>query len=288
MKQYNWMFAVPCAWMLEHPDVRIWSLSVVNFLYREGLVKDLHLHTSNNNRIYAARNSAVEEAKARGCDFLLFCDPDMKPDACLGIHGTDPKKNPLYREWAQPFLPSSLQFMLTEYCGVVAAPAVTGPPECRINVFVNRTDPNKKFSRITPEEYAQIKPCFMHVAAIGTGLMLIDMEVFNVLKPPYFEDQLSPVAGDPHTEVLKSQDSVFCLKCFEAGIPVFANLHAPAGHHKTDCYLPPTWDGVERSQKWPTSLALTEKRPWEPSTSRPEPPAPAASRLSATPSALSP
>jgi hypothetical protein len=263
------MFAVPCAWMLEHPDVRLWSIGAVNWLSREGLLKDLHLHTNNNNRIYAARNSAVEEAKARKCDFLLFCDPDMRPDACLDVHGPN---NPDLRSWARPFLQSSMELMHNEYCGVIGAPAVTGPPDCKVNVFVQRHD--QSFSRITREEYAQVEPCFMQVAAIGTGLMLIDMEVFNVLKPPYFADQLNPTPGDPHTDVLKSQDSVFCLKCNEAKIPVFANFFSPAGHHKTDCYLPPTWDGVERAHACPTQLALTENSPNRDFTSPPAPLAP--------------
>lgn len=264
------MFAVPCAWMLEHPDVRLWQIGAVNWLSREGLLKDLHLHTNNNNRIYAARNSAVEEAIQRECDFLLFCDPDMRPDACLDVHGAD---NTDVKPWARPFLSSSLEFMFNEYCGVVAAPAVTGPPDCKVNVFVQRKDTS--FSRITREEYAQVEPCFMQVAAIGTGLMLIDMEVFKKLKPPYFQDQLDPTPGSKQTDVLKSQDSVFCLKCNEAGIPVFANFWSPAGHHKTDCYLPPLWDGVEREQSCPTTLALTAHSRKTASTSPPAIPAPA-------------
>lgn len=53
---------------------------------------------------------------------------------------------------------------------------------------------------------------------IGTGLMLIDMEIFKVLEPPYFS-----MYWDSQVEAYRGEDWVFCEKIQEAGFPIFAD-----------------------------------------------------------------
>ena len=108
------------------------------------------------HRIHCARNQAAKYCLDNNIDYLLFVDSDMGPDFRFLNPCAPKEQQPEAREWAKPFTASSLNFMRTQYCGVIGAPAVSGPPQNKINVFIPRegADP----SRITDEEYAKTEP----------------------------------------------------------------------------------------------------------------------------------
>ena len=205
------------------------------------------MHTSKVHRIHCARNVAAKEALKHNCDFLLFCDPDQRPDARMFNEYIPRDEQPNAREWALPFVQSSLDFMLSNFCSVVAAPLVSCPPALNINVFPFREN-GQSYSRMTHEELAAIEPQFQQVAAMGTGLMLIDCNVLRAMPEPWFEDAYQPdqvdektgkVTRDPQYDVMHSQDTRFCFKVNDLRGQVYCNHFAPAGHIKPDMYLPP-------------------------------------------------
>lgn len=248
------MIATPCSWGLMTPDVGVWQATMATWLLNSGYCGHLEFSVEPRYRIHTARNAVTLDAMQKNIDFMIWCDPDMRVDVAWAPPGADPKANRWYRDWALPFIPSSLEFMIKNEVGIVGAPAVSIPPDCKTNVFVFRWD--KPFSRITDEEYSQTEPCFLQIAAIGTAVMLIDMQVFKVIDPPYFEDLYDPIDRF-QTDVCRTQDSVFCFKANDAGIPVFANLFAPAGHHKDWIWVPPLWDGKKRDTPCPTRLRVS-------------------------------
>jgi len=78
------------------------------------------------------------------------------------------------------------------------------------------------------------------VDAIGTGCMLIDVNVFKVIEWPWFEYNyfVNPMLE----KVRESEDMVFCKKCMEAKIPIYATSNVTAGHmHSMQIW--PTEDG---------------------------------------------
>lgn len=239
ISKYKILFASPCSFLSEHPRFGRWLTQMAVTVTHDPMCAGYRDHYSTEHRIHIARNQSVDAAQQTGCDYIVFGDPDMNPDFRLFNPYLTAQAQPKAREWAKPFLPSSLKFMQTEACGVIGSPAISGPPDCKINVFKDRGD---NVTRMSHEEYANTPPSFLQVAAIGTGLMLIDMKVFDILKKPYFEDLAHP-DGDNLLSVHQSQDCRFCLKCGEAGIPVYANLYAPSGHYKLESFEPPDWSG---------------------------------------------
>ncbi len=250
-KNYSIMIAVPCAYGTEHPDVRTWNVMAVMALMKDPRFNvlgngSIRMYTDSAHRIHCARNSAAREALEAGCDFLLFVDPDMRPDARLFDPFLPKEGQENAADWALPFLSSSLDFMLSNYCAIIGAPAVSCSPKNKITVFLKR-DQAGNFSRMSMEEYEDTEPCFQQCTAIGTGMMLIDCNVFKNMPMPWFEDFYEPdkqdeegnVIRDPQFNVYQSQDTRFCIKAVEMGMRVYANHFAPAGHIKSEMLLPP-------------------------------------------------
>lgn len=239
IKQLSLLWSTPCGFQLESPDVRIWAQLLSIKIARDPRVGRFEIYNDNKTRIHCHRNAAAAKALELNCEYLLFVDPDARPDCRVYNDRAPADQQPNARPWVKPFWESSLDFMLSNRAGVVAAPAVSQRPQEAINVFLFRE--KEPFSRMTHAELETIDPQFLPVAAIGTHLMLIDTEVFRHMKQPWFEDVYE--ADNKQIEVQQSQDSVFCLKCNELGFPVYANLFAPAGHNKMDCLMPPAWKG---------------------------------------------
>jgi len=210
------------------------------------------------SRIHHSRNAIVKIALRNNFDYLCFVDADMDPDFRLHNPLLPDSEQPHARSWAKPFLSSSLAFMQQNHCGVVAAPAVSGPPQNKLNFFVvdweSEKDPATglptQWRRCRREEYQSLEPQFKPVCGIGTGLMLIDMNVFRKVSEPWFDD----IENEDKTDTEQSQDINFCRKVNAAGIPVYANLFAPARHIKFDGQDPHDYIGP---QSWTTPAPTT-------------------------------
>jgi hypothetical protein len=234
---------------MESADVGNWlfetGIALANNFSRQLQIAQAFAVSNGMHRIHCARNHIVKTMLDRGFgdgDFLMFLDADAQPDSRLPNPLLPPETpQPGTAPWAQSFLASSLDFLLRGNAGVVVAPAVSGPPEEKLNVFI---EADGSFKRMTRDEYIATPPQFLPVVGGGTHLMLIDCGVFHRLPHPWFEDQHGPDdpktgKRDPQFDVLKSQDAVFCLKLRQLGIPIYCNLYAPAGHIKPYVFTPP-------------------------------------------------
>ena len=183
---------------------------------------------TTSHRILDTRNTYVEMAKETECTHLLFLDPDMEPDVEVG-----------HDAQALPFFDTSWRFIQQVANGqverlpsgslaVVGAPATSGPPDFKINVFPSDDDGN--IYQHSPLDVIEKKGHFERVAAVGTALMLIPMEAFDLIEPPYFDDLYT---DQKKCGVSQSQDVYFCLKCADKGISIWCNWYSWARHYKT-------------------------------------------------------
>lgn len=183
--------------------------------------------------ITMTRNRSVEDAKAAKADYMIMIDSDIKPELMLGI---DPM--------AQRFFDSSFDFAIKhEGPCIVAAPYCGPPPHENIYAFKvgNRQSdhPNKaadwSIEQFTREEAAQrsgIEQCM----ALATGLMLIDMRVFKLLKPPYFDYTYS---DEFKQEKITTEDCYFTRNVVVSGNKIYCNWYSWVGHWKYKCVSKP-------------------------------------------------
>lgn len=173
------------------------------------------------------RNAACAQGKRDGFHFLLMIDDDMKPDLLLGSDDS-----------AKEFLPTALDFALAHDgpC-LVGAPYCGQPPMQEVMVMKNREyapdhpeGMGLKLDKYTRDE-AAVMTGFRRCAALGTGCLLIDLRVLDVLPPPWFSYEFA----DPpfNTQLASTEDIVFTRNCDWLGIPNYCAWDSWAGHQKT-------------------------------------------------------
>lgn len=203
-----------------------WFAALSFRLGRDPRIKDVIYQQPNSPRILLNRNLIVKSALESKCDFLLMVDPDMQPDFLANELG------------AIDFWKSSFEFMLRNRGCVIGAPACSGYP--KRDPCVWRLDPEMdKVVRVTREEAGRQRPCLEQVSAIGTGLMLIDMQIFDKLEQPWFDDVY---LDKSKTRLTMSQDVWFCRQVNKAEFPVFCNWSAWAAHWKYEPVCRPEID----------------------------------------------
>lgn len=193
----------------------------------------------NDTPITMTRNKMFADARRMGADYLLIIDSDMAPDIELG---RDPE--------AKPFLESSLAFALAHPgpC-VIAAPYCGPPPHENIYVFqwtnkesgVPVEDAGLKLDQFS-REHAALMRGITEVAALPTGLMLIDTRAFDILPQPYtyyeYEGDGAACAAcgqkkaGPQAVKSSTEDVTFTRDLSMAGVRVYCNWDAWAGHVK--------------------------------------------------------
>lgn len=134
------------------------------------------------------REKIVDSAKERGATHLLFIDSD------------------------QTFPKDLIRRLLGWELPVVACNIVTKKVPCAPTARLKGDHIGGEILFSNNQEGIE------QVWRIGTGIMLIDMEVFNILEPPYF-----PMYWDEEANQYRGEDWVFCEKLEEAGIPIFVD-----------------------------------------------------------------
>lgn len=168
------------------------------------------------------RNAACKQARDDGFHLLVMIDDDMVPDVVPG---------------AKPFLPSAIDFVLAHPgpC-LVGAPYCSGPPTQDVLVMKNRAycpdQPDglgQRMDKFTRDEAAAATG-FERVAALPTGLLLVDLRVLGVLPPPWFSYEFA----DPpfNTKLASTEDVVFTRNLDWLGVPQFVAWDSWAGHSK--------------------------------------------------------
>lgn len=203
-------------------DVTDWMIRTHHEAKNHPALEDTILHLKiDDTPITMTRNLAIEAALQNNVDLLLMIDNDMKPD----LPGSRQK----------PFFSSTLDFML-KHDGpcVVAAPYCGPPPLCNVYVFRwanwmnDSPNPDYRLEAFGREE-AAMWTGIQEVAALPTGLILIDMRAIKKLDPPYFyyewKDRTASVKAS-------TEDVAFTRDLCLAGVPVYVNWDSWAGHWK--------------------------------------------------------
>ena len=185
-----------------------------------------------------SRNRALKRAQELNLQFAVFIDSDMWPDyEFLHNQGQEsPEKG------VQQFLPAALEFAL-QHDGpcVVGAPYCTSPPEERVLVMrwvtVETGAPagNAQIKSVDRGE-ASLMRGFEEVAALGTGLLLIDMRAIQLLPKPWFSYEFK---DDAKTEKASTEDIVFTRDLHLLGVPQYCFWNAWSGHWKTKMVTKP-------------------------------------------------
>jgi hypothetical protein len=218
----DWLFHAG-RWLLECPEIE----------------RDVWLWRRADTPIPMVRNGAVLAAHHAGVDLLLMIDSDNAPD----LYSQPP---------AVPFLSSSLAFIQKQYdrgpC-IVLAPYCGPPPhptrggeEC-VYVFrwatISNNAPRGYRLQLYPREEAAQRAGFERVAAGPTGMILMDMRLFNFnqkepdqtkVNPPWFAYEWNN--DKVQATKASTEDCYFTRNASLAGIPVYCNWDCWVGHCK--------------------------------------------------------
>lgn len=174
------------------------SMGLVNWQFASSLMglqvlPDTRVIWMIRAMIDTSRNNLVQEAlKESSYTHLLMIDDDMtfNPDLALKLleHDVD----------------------------IVGALAFKRRPDYQPCVYRKNLD-NKKYFPILPE-------VFQEVDVVGTGGILINLEVFKKLKYPWFETTYDKEGN--HWSV----DFDFCIKARKAGFKIFVDSEVKMGH----------------------------------------------------------
>ena len=221
----------------EHTPCVDWLMDAEQALRTHPQVGRYARYKIDDTPITMGRNRAMKVAKEQGFDFLLMVDSDMDPDYYLGA---DPR--------AVPFLEVAVPFLLAH-----PGPAVIGVPYCgpppHENVYVFRwrnkqsDHPNVdiELAQYTREE-AAVMGGVGEVAALPTGLILIDMRCYDLVrdakraavgphgKPtPFFYYEWT---DDDATDKASTEDVTFSRDLSWAGVKQYCAWDSWAGHVK--------------------------------------------------------
>jgi hypothetical protein len=201
-----------------------WLADLAYTLGQERTFENVAFSTNARTRIGQARNQEVRDAARWNASHILFLDPDMIPDAYVG---KDPN--------AKPYWATYWGFMRANPGTVLGVPACGAPPEEKVQVF-GKT-PDGDVARV-PREVAATARGWQRVTRVGSAVLLIDMDVFAKLEPPYFSDVYE---DKTETELESSQDFTFCRQCEEKGVPIYVNFDCWADHQHFTTVKRPGW-----------------------------------------------
>ena len=236
MPQYKVMITRFPYGNVEHPDTVDGLIESVTWANGNPKISEVLVDRIADTPITMTRNRAVKRAREAGVDYLVMIDNDMSPDAYLATNpyriGTDPL--------AKPFLSSTFDFMI-EHDGpcVVGAPYCGPPPHENIFVFLWRKfqsdHPNGEVD-VSLQQYereeAAIRTGFEEVAALPTGLIMLDMRIFDKLEQPWFDYEWKDREA---SEKASTEDVMFSREVSLSGFPIYCNWDAWAGHWKPKC-----------------------------------------------------
>ena len=158
------------------------------------------------------RNALVREAKSMGYDWLLMIDCDESFNAdLLRILMRSAQEN------TRPIITGI-------YTNVV-----------EFDVSDGAVVSNMLFKELEDGQYASVEPdgpSPFKIDACGTGLMLINLSVFDNIEEPWFWLELIVPEGKDKPQMM-SEDISFCRKAREAGYEIWCDPLAEATHWKT-------------------------------------------------------
>lgn len=227
------IYRFPFGWQ-EHTNCVNWFANTCHRMSHHPRVNELLTEAINDTPVDMSRNRALRHALDNNVDFAIFVDADMYPDY--------EQSNPELAPDALPFFPHALDFAIdhkTPCC--VGAPYCSQPPEEMVLVMrwrqqeTHDPDGQIKMDKYTREETIGLTG-FEQVAALPTGLLLIDMRAIREMPPPWFSYQFT----DPErTKKASTEDVVFTRDLSLCGVPQYVFWNAWAGHWKAKLVTKP-------------------------------------------------
>jgi len=159
---------------------------------------------------FRARNAIVTTALQFGCDRLLFLDDD---------HIFDWREVPNHDSY------SFLEKLIAHDKDIVGCLYYHRTGEYRPVLMKNTCDPGKQYTFLND---AEITGGLQRVDVQGGGVMLINLKVFDKLKPPYFEPEMQTDGASLGTDIQ------LCRKASEAGFEVWCDTSIVVGHLKQE------------------------------------------------------
>ena len=242
----------------EHPNIRSWFAQTMVQCNRDERIGKITASDYSDTPIPMMRNRAVCEARDVGADVLVMVDSDQHPDLYIGADPT-----------AVPFFSSCFDFVYARkmkgMCTTIGAPYCGPPPsECPyIFRWANTESNNPNIDHhieMYGREEAAIMTGIQECAALPTGCIMFDMEMFNVTDPRHEYEALLKKYGSIETakaltkpwfyyeykdiyqaykasteDVTASRDMLLCAHA-KLGYPtLFVQWSSWAGHWKPKC-----------------------------------------------------
>jgi hypothetical protein len=234
----------------QHPSIQRWFVRTMLEAKKDERIAEIYDEDLSETPITMTRNRAVQNARKVGADVLIMCDSDQWPDL---YHGQDPL--------AKPFFPSSFDFLYKRR--IEGHPVVVGAPYCGppnqelVYVFkwanwqTDHPNVDMRLEMFTREE-AAVRSGIEEVAALPTGLIMFDMQVFDTIDPPYFYYEYT----DAFEQEKASTEDVTCTRDLALhGVkaygrsPIHCNWDSWAGHMKPKCVGKPKLLTVDHVSK---------------------------------------
>lgn len=214
--------------LMEHVTTVNWLTNALFTLYQHPRVESVLTDSISDTPVDMSRNRAIKHALENSFDYAIFVDDDMYPDYEQHF-GEKP-------ESALRFIPHALDFAL-EHEGpcCVGAPYCCQPPGEEVLTMkwedfeTGCHTGNTKLVRFTRDEVVN-RTGFEEVAALATGLMLIDLRAIQYIAKPWFRYEFK---DDERTQKASTEDVTFSRDLGLAGVRQYCFWNAWAGHWKT-------------------------------------------------------
>lgn len=257
----------------EVPYVRHWKERILPWMIQDPRISGWVSKDFSDTPIPMTRNASVLWARKQQADFLIMVDSDMWPDRYLGQPGV------------QPFLESSFERAYTlwdarQLC--IVSPYVGPPPEELPYTFewrvLDGADSLMKLEMHTREYVARLGG-FHEIAAGPTGLIMIDMRLFELTDPKLVRQRLEDLGRDSElyhkgwfyyeypdeygAEKASTEDVTFTRELSQVGLsqlgynPVIGNYDAWSAHMKPKACGKPLLLGPEHINERLTAAVLT-------------------------------
>ena len=158
----------------------------------------LQIHIAAYTYIHVARTNLLHEAIEAEATHLMFIDNDMT------------------------FPPDAIDRLIAQEKDIIGG------------LYKKRIEPHDSVVKIRSENRLidpPIQSKTYKVDVIGTGFMLINMNVFNRMKPPFFYHGKGEEFGLKQNELYDlGEDTTFCLKARECGIDIWCDPTLDIGH----------------------------------------------------------
>lgn len=223
MPQYRVAFARFPYQNSECPDGTDWLVRTFVKASRDPRIRQADLWRADDTPVTMTRNAILKKAMSVEVDYLVMLDSDVSPD-------DEPD--------GRPFWDTTWDFMLNHPGPCMVGAPYCGPPPC-CNVYVFRwanwcNDPQAFDSRLEQysREEAAVRAGFERVAALPTGLVMLDMRAVKSLSkevPPFYYEWKDAW----QTEKASTEDVTFTRDLSMAHqIPLYCNWDSWCGHWK--------------------------------------------------------